>query len=191
MGSLPCAGAGISTTAAVRGAAAPTPMRTWRTAGSVARHAIVSRSEKWVCTQSAMNCDGSSSRSVAVSGSKLPSAIGRSQPSKVRAPQSRRRLDLISSQDAGIESSTSSIPVIVSPVVGVPCTQQPPFRSSTRRLPRGLCSAQTSPARRMSPRPPRCRMSLCIGPDDQSRGRREKVFMDLARVRSTEKSSPK
>jgi hypothetical protein len=90
---------------------------------------MVSRSEKWVCTQSAMNWEGSSRRSVAVSGSKLPSAIGRSQPSKVRAPQSRRRLERISSQDAGIESSTWSIPpiailvaedpVIASPLAGV------------------------------------------------------------------------
>src|SRR5687767_1672460 len=47
-----------------------------------------------------MNCEGSSSRSEPESESKLPSAIGRSQPSKVRAPPSRRGPVRIDSQAA-------------------------------------------------------------------------------------------
>ena len=64
----------------------------WRYGREIAeRQAKASRSPKWPLTQSAMNWLGMTISSSPVSPSNAPSSAGFSQPSKVRAPQSRRR----------------------------------------------------------------------------------------------------
>ncbi len=96
-------------------AAAPASDRpAWRrssrrvTIGSTVRQASASRSPKWLCTQSAMNWLGMTISSSPVSPSNAPSSAGFSQPSNVRAPQSRRRPVRMVSQAASRGAGTGA-----------------------------------------------------------------------------------
>ena len=89
--------------------------RTERTSGRTAFHASASRSPKCELTQSAMNWLGMTISSSPESKSRLPSSAGLSQPSKVRAPRSRRRPARIASQaassgDRPAPAETGSLP---------------------------------------------------------------------------------
>jgi hypothetical protein len=132
-----------------------------------------------------MNWEGSWSLSAPVSGSKPPNAIGRSQPSKVRAPQSRRRPARIDSQAAAIESPPSTSTLLGIPLAGV-CTVHAPLCSSRPFLATALLKAQKSPRGEAPPGMPLLdAFLLCAGekfdpPDGRCRKPR--------RVRSSEKN---